>query len=511
MKNIISILRYIISSIIIIFTIVTSCRILYSFFINELDLEGVVCLHVLLFFILAFGWLIWPRKKSLIRFYLRKIFQTSSTKAITPIKTDIHTKNTNSVLMDNSQNNPSRMIEGNEKEDESIGQLGFIYETKYKINQLLETVYIIENTSNIDTLIGRYQFFIKVVRDLSKYKSDPRYRMYLSEGVDYYKTLYYDKVVTDTQLKFVADPEDSQYIDFYSMNIVRCFDQYCRKMKAEISALKREAAKKNRIKKITEISHYCFEVLNSIGANPSYSEKIVDTLKQFGVEVEFDNKGKEPSTVVTSIDLGPVFGKALTKISRESTNGESKEVINDMPKSVSLLQDPPRSIIAISYKNEEENNISNLTTFIDIYLGIESGNNGFYFLTHSAKRLVDSFSEVCAVQKENLGTYDKKMKYLIKEVRKTFKFRMSPGLNTILENPNGNHDVIKTICLSQFKDGVDYWDKVLSSYSQKRAYYSRISYLLDQLSDIENLHLRIPDLDNLIVKQRNIYLLMQNS
>lgn len=504
MKILIKVIRYIISSYILLFTMALFFTLTQSFFKNELDLRDLLMLYVLLILIILLGWLIWPSKKNLLKYH-KTNNQGMATDGVINDKVS-EPKD----IVSSSNHQPDDSVKG-AIENDGVGKLYFIHEMKGKIKQILETIDIIENTSNVDILVGRYQFFIENIHDLSKYKSDPRFATYLSEGVDFYKTLYYDKTITDTQMKIVVNPEDSQYLEFYSRNIVRCFDKYCSKMKVEMSNLKRETAKKNRIEAIIETSRCCFKELDKIGADSYYLEKIAEKLELFGIKVEMGDKSESHSTFVSSIDLEPILEKVLSTKVGENTNKELKEALSNMQSSVSYSQEIQESTLAISYRDKEDDSISNLRTFIDTYLSIESESNGFYFLTHHAKKLVDSFSEICALQNENPDTYDKTLKHLIKKVRETFKFRLSSELKTILENPNQNCDNIKTICLSQFTNGVNYWDGVLSSYSQKRSYYNRISYLLEQLNDIESQQLNLQDLDVLIMNQRSVYLLMQNS
>lgn len=255
MKNIFRIVRYIIGGVVVLYDISLFIRVFCSFLNNELDLNGLLVLYVLLIFILACGWLIWPRNKSLIKFNKKNVQGVIMTKEDAKSTSYDKPECVDAALVNHIPVLKEEFSE--EEKDEVLGDLCFVLELKNKIKQLLETIYILENTSNIDILIGRYQFFIKTISVLSKYKLDARYVRYLSEGVDLYKTLYYDKPVTDTQMKFVVNPEYSQYLDFYCANVIRCFNAFCDKMDQQMASVKTQAAKDRRKGKILEISNIC--------------------------------------------------------------------------------------------------------------------------------------------------------------------------------------------------------------------------------------------------------------
>jgi len=116
----------------------------------------------------------------------------------------------------------------------------------FKAIQLLESIYIVETTKNLDTLSGRidfingmYGYFIPA----SKMKS---YQGHMASVIDEYKAMYYDRMLTENQVNLLLYPNIENIHLFYSDCIVSCYIRYVEQQTIEMNKLKTEAGKERR-------------------------------------------------------------------------------------------------------------------------------------------------------------------------------------------------------------------------------------------------------------------------
>ena len=130
--------------------------------------------------------------------------------------------------------------------------------------QVMETVYIIGTSKNIETIKSRHDFLLttrwtgrteKVLSPIDTLKqgqNNPQYSVYIQAAIDYYKSSYYDRTPQDYQLAILSNPGDFDLNDFYCKALVNAMKRFCGKQENEINALKKENAKAKRKAKVIE-------------------------------------------------------------------------------------------------------------------------------------------------------------------------------------------------------------------------------------------------------------------
>lgn len=118
--------------------------------------------------------------------------------------------------------------------------------------QVMETVYIIGTSKNIETIKSRHDFLLTVIDTLKQGQDNPQYSVYTQAAIDYYKSTYYDRSPQDYQLAILSNPSDFDLNDFYCKALVNAMKRFCGEQENEINALKKENAKAKRKAKVIE-------------------------------------------------------------------------------------------------------------------------------------------------------------------------------------------------------------------------------------------------------------------
>jgi len=118
--------------------------------------------------------------------------------------------------------------------------------------QVMETVYIIGTSKNIETIKSRHDFLLTIIDTLKQGQNKPQYSVYIQAAIDYYKSLYYDRSPQDYQLAILSNPNDFDLNDFYCKSLINAMKRFCGEQEIEISALKKENAKAKRKVKVIE-------------------------------------------------------------------------------------------------------------------------------------------------------------------------------------------------------------------------------------------------------------------
>lgn len=123
-----------------------------------------------------------------------------------------------------------------------------------QLYQLLECVELIENSKNLDIVIGRFDFVKMLKSNLSKYVSNPTYNKIFYRVIDEYKTNYYDRTVSEMQVFFCENPKaEEQFEVFYSVNLLRSLSVASQKHLEAIDGMKQAKAIYNRYQKIIDL------------------------------------------------------------------------------------------------------------------------------------------------------------------------------------------------------------------------------------------------------------------
>lgn len=124
-----------------------------------------------------------------------------------------------------------------------------------KTIQALESMQLIENSPNPDTVIGRFNFVWDLMNSLSEFPKNGRYISALQTGIDRYKTMYYDRIVNASHVNYLMNVNElmGEYEKHYRKCLVESFERYLDKHEDQIKELKKQSAIESRFIKINEV------------------------------------------------------------------------------------------------------------------------------------------------------------------------------------------------------------------------------------------------------------------
>lgn len=133
-----------------------------------------------------------------------------------------------------------------------LKQLSFKMRTiEGKTIQLLETIYIVENTVKLTTLIERYKFGLSLSSSLTQEVNKRYYLKSVQEGIKRYNTQYYDRPATDDLINMALNPYLFDTSHFCKC-VYGCFVGFYERTQIEINNLKTEKAKERRMQLIKD-------------------------------------------------------------------------------------------------------------------------------------------------------------------------------------------------------------------------------------------------------------------
>lgn len=118
--------------------------------------------------------------------------------------------------------------------------------------QLLETLHIIANTKNFDTIKGRYEFLLERIDTLKKAESNRQYLADINTSIETYKSMYFDRPLHDFEISSILKPNNFDAQAFYCEALVSCIKKFIEAQTNEMALLKSENAKSKRKAKILE-------------------------------------------------------------------------------------------------------------------------------------------------------------------------------------------------------------------------------------------------------------------
>jgi len=212
-------------------------------------------------------------------------------------------KNRTEMTIDLNQENLVKLYKQNQRErEQEIKNFNYQpFQIQRQGIQLLESLNILHTTKNIDTLKSRYEFIQKMYDDFIKASYKKRYISDIQVAVDEYKTMYYDKIINDFELKLLVKPENENLTDYYSECLYNCFNQFVEEQECQIANLKREDAKKRRKGKIVSVANEIIAEFDKNGSDKEKYKKYIKTIQD--KRDTFNNNQATTSQLATEINV----------------------------------------------------------------------------------------------------------------------------------------------------------------------------------------------------------------
>jgi hypothetical protein len=141
-----------------------------------------------------------------------------------------------------------------EKKEQQI--INFTYNTREiqsSILQILETIYIMDNSKSVDTVKGRNHFLRERYNIIKLASFKPQYKTDSQFAIDNYKSMYHDRIPSENQIRGILKPNDFDFDEYYSVSIYKAFTRFYSEQKSQINALKKDASKKARREKLMDL------------------------------------------------------------------------------------------------------------------------------------------------------------------------------------------------------------------------------------------------------------------
>jgi len=202
--------------------------------------------------------------------------------------------------------------------------------------QLLESINILNSTKNLDTLIGRYEFISKMYSEFVNASYNDRYVSDIQVSIDQYKTMYYDKILRDFELKLIVKPNNEDLKDYYSGCLFICFDGFYQEQINQIATLKKDDAKQKRKEKIVEVGNQTISEFQKNGSNNERFKLLLASLKE---KINNIDNAETTSTVETKPKISKAE-KPTVMLNNNPVSADNPllylETLNytDLPKSI---------------------------------------------------------------------------------------------------------------------------------------------------------------------------------
>jgi len=119
--------------------------------------------------------------------------------------------------------------------------------------RLMETLYIMNTSQAIDTIIGRYPHLLSSLSFLRSAQNNIRYRSDIQTGIDNYKNIYFDRMPDDFQIAALIDPNRFDIDFFYCHSLLNGLRKFAGEQNKELSKLQQRETKKKRLVKIISL------------------------------------------------------------------------------------------------------------------------------------------------------------------------------------------------------------------------------------------------------------------
>jgi hypothetical protein len=153
--------------------------------------------------------------------------------------------------------------------------------------QFLETLYILENSKNIETIQNRIDFLETVTNRLRNSSNNPEYRNITQQAVDNYKVRYINRILSEKDLTRLNNLENFD-LESYSFKVILTgLQKYIDEQHDEIVSVKNRSSKERRISKVMNTTlmvrnfiQMKYSKSKSYTEEISILEKITDKIKE---------------------------------------------------------------------------------------------------------------------------------------------------------------------------------------------------------------------------------------
>jgi hypothetical protein len=116
--------------------------------------------------------------------------------------------------------------------------------------QFLETLYILDNSKNIETIQSRIEFFENVTDRLKNLSNNPDYQYLTQLAIDDYTVRYFNRIPGESDLSRLASPHRFDLDAYCIISLIKGLKRYFEEQLDEIEFLKNSSSKEKRISKV---------------------------------------------------------------------------------------------------------------------------------------------------------------------------------------------------------------------------------------------------------------------
>jgi uncharacterized protein YeeX (DUF496 family) len=116
--------------------------------------------------------------------------------------------------------------------------------------QFLETLYILDNSKNIETIQSRIEFLENVTDRLRNLINNPDYQYLIQLAIDDYSIRYYNRIPSEADLSRLTSPHSFDLEAYCIIALINGLKRFFEEQLDEIEFLKSSSSKEKRISKV---------------------------------------------------------------------------------------------------------------------------------------------------------------------------------------------------------------------------------------------------------------------
>jgi len=116
--------------------------------------------------------------------------------------------------------------------------------------QFLETLYILTNSKNIETIQSRIEFLETVTDRLRNLINNPDYQYLTQLAIDDYSVRYFNRIPSESDLSRLTSPHSFDLEAYCIISLINGLKRYFEEQLDEIEFLKNSSSKEKRISKV---------------------------------------------------------------------------------------------------------------------------------------------------------------------------------------------------------------------------------------------------------------------